>query len=171
MAKLKEIMCFMESSWRSFFCALFCAFFVPVQFLFCAVLWGHALSVLCPRFAARMTTSPPVLYLSAFSRTWRPCYGCLVIRQEDPWYSCICCLREARNTAALVAKVLFCHKHGRNTSAGGLRTSWTVPPFIVSLYMRFLCFENLISVLYVIMAYVLCLSKFSDLVIRATFYY
>jgi hypothetical protein len=33
-------------------------------------------------------------------------------------YSCICCLREARNTAEFVAKVLFCHKQGRNTSAG-----------------------------------------------------
>ena len=37
-------------------------------------------------------------------------------------YSCICCLREARNAAEFVAKVLFCHKQGRNTSAGGLRT-------------------------------------------------
>jgi hypothetical protein len=26
-------------------------------------------------------------------------------------------------------------KQGRNTSVGGLRTSWAVPPFIVSLYM------------------------------------
>jgi hypothetical protein len=60
-------------------------------------------------------------------------------------YSCICCLREAR-----VAKVLFCHKQGRNTSVGGLRTSWAVPSFIVSLYMRFLCFAYLLSVLYVI---------------------
>jgi hypothetical protein len=67
-------------------------------------------------------------------------------------YSCICCLREARNAAEFVAKVLFCHTQGRNTSAGGLRTSWAVPPFIVSLYMymRFLCFAGLLSVLYVI---------------------
>jgi hypothetical protein len=65
-------------------------------------------------------------------------------------YSCICCLRKARNTAEFVAKVLFCHKQGRNTSVGGLRTSWAVPPFIVSLYMRFLCFADLLSVLYVI---------------------
>ena len=65
-------------------------------------------------------------------------------------YLCICCLSEARNTAEFVAKVLFCHKQGRNTRVGGLRTSWAVPPFIVSLYMRFLCFADLLSVLYVI---------------------
>ena len=67
-------------------------------------------------------------------------------------YSCTCCLREARNAAEFVAKVVFCHKQGCNmhTSAGGLRTSWTVPPFIVSLYMRFLCFADLLSVIYVI---------------------
>jgi hypothetical protein len=56
-------------------------------------------------------------------------------------YSCIRGLREARNTAEFVAKVMFCHKQGRNTRVGGLRTSWTVPPSIVSLYnMRLLCF-------------------------------
>jgi hypothetical protein len=65
-------------------------------------------------------------------------------------YSCICCLRaaEARNTAEFVAKVLFCHKQGRNISVGGLRTSWAVPPFIsclcicafCALQICFLCF-------------------------------
>ena len=78
-------------------------------------------------------------------------------------YSCICCFREAR-----VAKVLFCHKQGRNTSVGGLRTSWAVPPFIVSLYAYAL------SVLCRFAFCALCdlmwrLSKFSDFVIGATF--
>jgi hypothetical protein len=50
------------------------------------------------------------------------------------------------------------HKHGRNTSADGLSTSWAVPPSIVSLYIYALSSVCALLLCFMCFMWLLCAS-------------